>query len=35
MERTYKKIEIVGISDSSFGYVTKTPWPRPVSHCAT
>jgi len=31
MERTYKKIEIVGISDTSFGEATQMPWPRPVS----
>ncbi len=34
MERTYKKIEIVGVSETSFGEATQMPWPMPVSHYA-
>ena len=34
MERTYKKIEIVGISETSLAKPLKMPWRRPVSHYA-
>jgi flavin-binding protein dodecin len=34
MERTYKKIEIVGISETSFGEATQNAVAKAVSHCA-
>jgi hypothetical protein len=35
MERTYKKIEIVGISETrALAKPLKMPWRRPVSHYA-
>jgi len=34
MERTYKKIEIVGISETSFGEATQNAVAKAVSHSA-